>query len=169
MYAWKLAGLRDVKLHIVGKGSLENFVRENASTGIGIVYHGGLAPSELAALYRRCDVFIFPTSHETYGNVVLEALASGLYVIASDALIGLFDEFNKLGVLEYVPNDTSVISEAMIRSVKNIRQIRQNRFKAYNYIMQLDRDWNSVTISLFERFERILNSSRVYEEAPAVN
>ena len=169
VYAWKLAGLRDVKLHIVGKGSLENFVRENASTGIGIVYHGGLAPSELAALYRRCDVFIFPTSHETYGNVVLEALASGLYVIASDALIGLFDEFNKLGVLEYVPNDTSVISEAMIRSVKNIRQIRQNRLKAYNYIMQLDRDWNSVTISLFERFERILNSSRVYEEASAVN
>src|SRR3989442_341806 len=46
VYAWKLAGLRDVKLHIVGKGSLENFVRENASKGIGIGYKAGLVPRQ---------------------------------------------------------------------------------------------------------------------------
>ncbi len=39
---------------------------------------------DLAAHYASADVFLFPSLTETYGNVTLEALASGLAVIAFD-------------------------------------------------------------------------------------
>jgi glycosyltransferase involved in cell wall biosynthesis len=41
--------------------------------------------TELAAHYASADVFLFPSLSETFGNVTLEALASGLAVVAFDA------------------------------------------------------------------------------------
>jgi glycosyltransferase involved in cell wall biosynthesis len=40
--------------------------------------------SELATHYASADVFLFPSLSETFGNVTLEALASGLAVVAFD-------------------------------------------------------------------------------------
>lgn len=43
---------------------------------------GYRTPSELAALYAACDVFVFPSLTDTFGVVLLEALACGLPVAA---------------------------------------------------------------------------------------
>jgi glycosyltransferase involved in cell wall biosynthesis len=45
---------------------------------------GALRGSELARHYASADVFLFPSLTETFGNVTLEALASGLSVVAFD-------------------------------------------------------------------------------------
>jgi len=50
-----------------------------------VFYTGYLRGRELSALYASCDAFICPSSTETFGNVALEAMASGLPVIASDS------------------------------------------------------------------------------------
>ena len=44
-----------------------------------------LEGEELAAAYASCDIFTFPSKSETFGQVVLEAQASGLPVIAFQA------------------------------------------------------------------------------------
>lgn len=48
-------------------------------------FHGVLKGEALARAYANMDVFVFPSRTDTFGNVVLEALASGVPAIVTDA------------------------------------------------------------------------------------
>jgi glycosyltransferase involved in cell wall biosynthesis len=48
------------------------------------IYVGAKRGTELAECYASGDVFLFPSSSETFGNVVLEAMSSGLSTVAYD-------------------------------------------------------------------------------------
>jgi len=71
----------DIKLVLVGDGPLLGELR---SAGVGCVIAGRLVNGELSAHYASADVFLFPSITETFGNVTLEAMASGLGVVAYD-------------------------------------------------------------------------------------
>ncbi|HEV8185216.1 MAG TPA: glycosyltransferase, partial [Chthoniobacterales bacterium] len=43
-----------------------------------------LAGKELATAYASADIFVFPSTTDTFGNVIIEAQASGLPVVVSD-------------------------------------------------------------------------------------
>jgi glycosyltransferase involved in cell wall biosynthesis len=49
------------------------------------LFLGHLDGEALARAYASADVFVFPSDTETFGNVTLEAMASGLAVAAADA------------------------------------------------------------------------------------
>jgi len=68
-------------LAIVGEGpyraELESLLPDAIFTGI-------LSGRELGVAYASADLFVFPSTTDTYGNVVVEAMAAGLPVAVSD-------------------------------------------------------------------------------------
>lgn len=67
---------------VVGDGPMMEQGRREAPQNV--TFTGYQSGEELAALYASSDVFIFPSATETFGNVVLEAAASGLPAIVAD-------------------------------------------------------------------------------------
>jgi glycosyltransferase involved in cell wall biosynthesis len=75
----------DVSLLLVGDGSDEARLRRRCADGgvEGVVFAGFHEGNMLPPLYAAADVFVFPTLGETFGMVVLEAMACGLPVIST--------------------------------------------------------------------------------------
>jgi glycosyltransferase involved in cell wall biosynthesis len=77
------------ELHLAGGGPLDSHLRQRAQelglTG-RVVWHGPLDRAHVVELYGQCDIFVFPSSFEGMPNVVLEAMASALPVLASDIM-----------------------------------------------------------------------------------
>lgn len=71
-----------VAFGLVGDGPAEAECRARAPEGT--VFTGKLTGRELSEAYAAGDIFAFPSITETFGNVVLEAMASGMAVIAPD-------------------------------------------------------------------------------------
>jgi len=69
----------DARLVLVGDGPIADELRQR---NVGSVIAGRKADGELAAHYASADVFLFPSTTETFGNVTLEAMASGLGIVA---------------------------------------------------------------------------------------
>lgn len=80
----KLRSLRrDLELIVVGDGPYLAEMKQ-ALRGLPAVFTGVLDGEDLAAAYASSDIFVFPSATDTFGNVVLEAQASGLPVIVTD-------------------------------------------------------------------------------------
>jgi glycosyltransferase involved in cell wall biosynthesis len=82
----RIAGeINGASLTIVGSGPLDARVRSAAArVGGPIELVGRVEGERLGSIYRRHDVLMVTAVRETWGLVVNEALAHGLYVIASD-------------------------------------------------------------------------------------
>lgn len=79
-----LSQLRDdVALVVVGDGPYREEMQQ-ALRGTRSVFMGYLGGETLASVYASCDLFVFPSTTDTFGNVVLEAQASGIPVIVTD-------------------------------------------------------------------------------------
>lgn len=72
----------DVKFMITGDGPFKKYMEKRMPNAL---FTGKQTKDELATLYASSDVFMFPSTTETFGNVVLEAMASGLPVVAAAA------------------------------------------------------------------------------------
>lgn len=109
----KASRMRDsLQLIVVGEGPyLEEMQRK--LKGLPATFTGTLKGEALAQAYASADLFVFPSATDTFGNVVLEAQASGLPVIVTD----------KGGPAENVlPNETGLIfpagdADALLRCI----------------------------------------------------
>jgi glycosyltransferase involved in cell wall biosynthesis len=103
-----------IHLVVAGTGPREAEIRAGAPAGVSFM--GFLdRRSRLPDLYANCDAFLFASVTETLGLVVLEAMASGLPVIAAPA--GGVRDHLRDGVngLEYPEGDVGAMARAMVR------------------------------------------------------
>jgi len=79
--AWSKLQRDHLALAFVGDGP---FRQEISDLLPAAIFTGYLAGLDLARAYASSDVFLFPSTTDTFGNVILEALASGVPCIVSD-------------------------------------------------------------------------------------
>jgi phosphatidylinositol alpha 1,6-mannosyltransferase len=78
----RAAGLENYRFLVVGEGSERDWLR---ATLRNAELPGILRGEALARAYASMDVFVFPSSTDTFGNVVLEAMASGVPPIVTSS------------------------------------------------------------------------------------
>ncbi len=80
----------------------------------GVDWRGILRPAEVAEIYGRADLFIFPTRYEAFPLVVIEAMAAGLPVLVSDSVPPGIVTDGRNGVV-IAGHDPSEYAAALIR------------------------------------------------------
>ncbi|AIQ51940.1 glycosyltransferase family 4 protein [Paenibacillus sp. FSL R7-0331] len=146
-----------VHLLVVGDGPLLPELR--ASAPANVTFAGSRHGDELAELYASSDIFVFPSATETFGNVVLEAMASGLPVIAADA--GGPRELvvpGRSGTL-FDPQQPAAMAEAICRLAGQpelrLAMGREGRRLA------LSLSWETIFDGLIRDYEEVIEARRV--------
>jgi phosphatidylinositol alpha 1,6-mannosyltransferase len=75
------SGLQNFRFLVVGQGAEEPWLRANMQRA---GFTGVLKGEDLARAYANMDAFVLPSYTDTFGNVVLEALACGVPAIVTD-------------------------------------------------------------------------------------
>ncbi|WP_296257906.1 MULTISPECIES: glycosyltransferase family 4 protein [unclassified Pseudomonas] len=115
-----------LKLVIVGDGPVQATLQRQLPDAF---FCGTQRGEALAAHYASGDLFLFPSMTETFGNVVLEALASGLGVVAYDeAAASQHIRHGHNGVVAMPGDEEGFIDAArwMLEDDETLRRVRLN-------------------------------------------
>lgn len=116
----------------------------------------------LATHYASADMFLFPSLTETFGNVVLEALASGTGVVAYDeAAAGQHIRHGHNGALA-MPGDEAAFIDAARWLLEDSETLRRVRLNARQHASR--RGWTAV----IDQFERQLREACLSQNAASV-
>ena len=145
----------DVRLLIMGDGpektSLETMVR-NAKMSDYVSFYGKYTREDFAFELTKSDVFVLPSRGETFGVVYVEAMASGVPVIAT-ACGGPEDFVEEGNGLLVSVDDISGLCDAMVYMRQNISQYDRD-----SIIGKVKRRFNDETVALM--ISNVFNSVR---------
>ena len=149
----------NARLVVVGRGRpLEGYRRFAARQGWSpsdVVFAGYVAAEDLPRYYQACDVFCAPnTGQESFGIVLLEAMAAGAPIVASD-IPGYRDVVSdgEQGLL-VEPKNPGAIADAVLRLLANpelranMRRTGQDNARAY--------DWPRVATEVLDYYFEVL-------------
>lgn len=139
-------------LIIVGDGpELKKMKRE---CSLNTFFLGRIEGSELAKIYASSDVFVFPSISETYGNVINEAMASGLPIVAANGggpsnIISNGEN----GFLVEPKNEMSIIRriDYLVNNPNEARRIKEN---ARTFVE--GKSWTIMVKKLFDEYKKVL-------------
>jgi glycosyltransferase involved in cell wall biosynthesis len=149
---------KEIHWVIAGDGPSYNEVLDHVKDMNNATLTGYLNGEELAMAYAEADLFIFPSTTETFGNVVLESLASGTPAIVSD--IG--------GVTGIVQNHvTGMICRArdhrhFIEAIQNLllNETKRNIMGHSARTYALQQSWETIFDKLLEEYEEVISTKK---------
>jgi glycosyltransferase involved in cell wall biosynthesis len=149
---------RRVKFVIVGDGPQRAALQKMHPD---LLFCGEQRSRRLAQYYASADVFLFPSETETFGNVILEAMASGLVIVAYDyAAARVHIRNGDTGMLAPYSASRAFIDAAGQIAAKSIALTDMKR-RAREHALSLD--WQRVV----DRFAALLSEAR--KRHPAVD
>jgi len=160
-----LAAVREhepgLRLVLVGDGPERARLQQHCPDA---VFSGVCHGDDLAAHYASADVFVFPSMTETYGNVVPEAMASGVAVVAYDhAAAGQLIRHGDNGLLARLADEPEFCRVAR-RAAADRAQLRALGQQARASV--LDHDWEHIVDAVEAEYAAALAAQGVPEGAP---
>ena len=148
------------KLIVAGKGNIKKYTKmaQEAQIISDVIFTGPVKKEKIIRMYLASDFYIMLSKFDTFGNVVLEAMAAGLPVIISNN-VGAKDlvQENKNGFIVSNTSDTDYIAAKIVLLLdENIR--RQMSEAAYQTAKQ--NTWDDVTKKYSAIYENILAKNR---------
>ncbi len=147
MRAYQRMDYRRCHLVIVGNGPAFAEVQSQLQ-GLPVTFTGYLTGEDLARAYASADIFAFPSYTETFGQVVLEAMASGLPVVGLEAE----------GVCDLVRHEHSGL---LLNREASVGEEQVELYRAY--LMRLVNNWQER--AQFSKFALQEASRRSWQEA----
>ncbi len=110
------------------------------------IFTGPLSKDHLATAYASSDIFLFPSDTETFGNVTLEAMASGLPAVCADAAGSNALVVDKVTGFLATPGDDADFAQKVERMVNNpeLRRIMGSRARTRALLF----DWDQVMAAM---------------------
>jgi glycosyltransferase involved in cell wall biosynthesis len=103
--------IEDANFIFIGEGALRSYIQKELPSATLLGLKKG---KELSQIYASSDIFVFPSTTETLGQVVMEAMASGTAAIVA----------NKGGQLDFCTEENSLIlpldKELWVESIKRL-------------------------------------------------
>jgi glycosyltransferase involved in cell wall biosynthesis len=140
---------------VIGHGSEEQALRRELPHA---EFAGVLRGHALSRAYAGMDLLVFPSHTDTFGNVILEALASGVPAIVTP------DGGPKYIVRDAVRGETGVIAEdrcfapAIAGLLHNPQRLASMRTAAREYAITCD--WDTVFQRIYEAYGEVLGYDR---------
>jgi glycosyltransferase involved in cell wall biosynthesis len=148
------------RLVVVGDGPLKADLTARHPYAIFAGTQRGLA---LAEHFASADIFLFPSLSETFGNVTLEALASGLALVAYRSAAAGMHVKNGVNGLVVAPNDEHGFCDAAARLGENQLLRRRLGVAARQTAVQLD--WAQILTRFESALCRVADSKVNHERA----
>lgn len=123
-----------------------------------VIFTGQQQGEELSRIYASADVFVFPSGTETFGNVLLEAMASGLPAICTDSGgVTDYTVHNQNALVTRFGNaaDLECALEAMLDPSLRSR-IRENALRTAG-----EKSWEQVLDGLLEQYRATLSRTEI--------
>jgi glycosyltransferase involved in cell wall biosynthesis len=141
-------GWKDFRFLMVGHGSEEGRLRERLPRA---EFTGVLKGEALAAAYARMDLFVFPSHTDTFGNVVLEALASGVpAIVTPDGGPASIVRDGETGRIAGDDGFAGAIAEVLGDGARHAAM----RLKAREYALTMS--WDAVFEGVYAGYETVL-------------
>ena len=147
----------EVRLAIIGDGPSRTDL-ERKFAGTNTVFTGYLKGEGLASAYASGDIFAFTGDKETFGNVVVEAMASGLPVLApnSGGVTDLvIDQYNGRLYDPYSPGHIVESARPMIKDISLARQYGKSGRK-----LAEGRTWEITLDELLSHYRNVIDLDR---------
>lgn len=141
-------GVTNFRFLIVGHGNEEAWLRERLPRA---EFTGVLKGEPLAEAYARMDIFVFPSHTDTFGNVVLEALASGVPAIVTPD--GGPATIVRDGVTGRIVRDEE-FAAAIAEVLADPARHTEMRLAARSYALTMS--WDSVFEGIYAAYDSIL-------------
>jgi UDP-glucose:(heptosyl)LPS alpha-1,3-glucosyltransferase len=149
------------KLVVAGKGNIKKYRKLSLDLGIAddVVFTGPVAKEKMIRMYLAGDFYIMLSQFDTFGMVVLEAMAAGLPVIISSN-VGAKDlvQENKSGFIIDNTSDTDYIAAKIALLLdENIRR----KMSSYALQTAAQNTWNDVTKKYATIYKSILKEKLI--------